>query len=78
MEERDSNINHPKHYTVGTIEAIEFIDQVCAHYRGDEAYSVGSALKYLARAPHKNAKLEDLKKAAWYINHAIAIVEGRN
>jgi hypothetical protein len=69
------NVNHPPHYNMGAIETIAFVDQVCAHYPGDEAVSVGSALKYLARAPHKNGKLEDLKKAAWYINHAISIVE---
>jgi hypothetical protein len=76
MTERD-NVSHPKHYNMGAIETIELIDQVCAHYVGDEAYAVGSALKYLARAPHKDNKLEDLRKAAWYINHAIAIVENR-
>jgi uncharacterized protein DUF3310 len=70
-------VNHPKHYNVGTIETIEFIDQVCPHYSGDEAFSVGSALRYLARAPHKNDKLEDLRKAAWYINHAIQIIEDK-
>jgi Protein of unknwon function (DUF3310) len=74
---RHDNVNHPKHYNTGTIETIEFVDQVCAHYPGDEAFSVGSALKYLARAPHKNGKLEDLKKAAWYINHTIASVEDK-
>jgi hypothetical protein len=68
------NVNHPKHYNTGEIETIEFIDQVCAHYAGDEAFSVGCVLRYLARAPHKNGKLEDLKKAAWYIDHVIAIV----
>jgi dCTP deaminase len=71
------NVNHPKHYNMGAIETIEFIDQVCAHYVGDEAFSIGSALRYLARAPHKNDKLEDLRKTAWYINHTIAIVENK-
>jgi Protein of unknwon function (DUF3310) len=75
--ETPDNVDHPKHYNMGPIETIEFVDQVCAHYRGDEAVSIGSALRYLARAPHKNAKLEDLKKAAWYINHAIRLVENK-
>jgi uncharacterized protein DUF3310 len=77
MSEVDA-VNHPRHYNMGAIETIEFIDQVCAHYPGDEAFSVGCALRYLARAPHKNAKLEDLKKAAWYINHVITLVEERS
>jgi dCTP deaminase len=75
--ETPGNVDHPKHYNMGAIETIEFIDQVCAHYRGDEAFSIGSALRYLARAPHKNAKLEDLKKAAWYINHVIRLDENK-
>jgi dCTP deaminase len=75
--ETPDNVDHPKHYNMGPIETIEFIDQACAHYRGDEAFSIGSALRYLARAPHKIAKLEDLKKAAWYINHAIRLVENK-
>jgi hypothetical protein len=63
---------------MGAIETIEIIDQVCAHYPGDEAVSIGSALRYLARAPHKNNKLEDLRKAAWYIDHAIQIIESKS
>jgi hypothetical protein len=70
------NVNHPAHYA-GKIEAIEFIDQVCAHYCGDAAFCVGSVLKYLARAPHKGDVLEDLRKAHWYLGHAIALVENK-
>jgi hypothetical protein len=70
-------VNHPPHYKAGEIETITIVDQITAHYPGDEAFSVGSALKYLARAPHKGAKLEDLRKARWYIDHAITLVEGR-
>jgi Protein of unknwon function (DUF3310) len=77
MSECD-NVNHPKHYNMGAIETIEFVDQVCAHYHGDEGFCIGSALRYLARAPHKNNKLEDLRKAAWYINHAIQLIEGKS
>jgi Protein of unknwon function (DUF3310) len=72
------NVDHPRHYNVGPIETIEFVDQVCAHYPGDEAFSVGCVLRYVARGPHKNAKLEDLKKAAWYLAHAIRLVEKRS
>lgn len=70
-------VNHPRHYNMGDIETIEFVDQVCAHYFGDEAFSVGSALRYLARAPHKNNKLEDLQKAVWYLQHAIGRIESK-
>jgi len=35
-------------------------------------YLVGQALKYLLRAWHKNATGQDLQKAVWYLNRAIA------
>lgn len=73
MNTNDS-VNHPRHYNQGSIETIQFVDQVCAHYFGDEAFSVGNALRYLARAPHKSNKLEDIKKAVWYLNHAIDMI----
>jgi hypothetical protein len=69
------NINSPRHYTMGSIETITFVDQVCLYYQGDEAFSIGSAIKYLARAPHKGNKIEDLKKALWYVRHAVELAE---
>jgi Protein of unknwon function (DUF3310) len=72
------NVDHPKHYNAGPVETIEIIEQVCAHYPGREAFAVGCVVKYLARAPHKGSKLEDLRKAAWYIDRIIQIVEGKS
>ena len=72
------NVNHPTHYNMGSIETITFIDQVCLYYQSDEAFSIGSAIKYLARAPHKQNKVEDLRKAAWYLQHAIELAEKAN
>ena len=33
-------------------------------------FNVGNAMKYLWRADHKNG-IEDLRKAAWYVNREI-------
>jgi hypothetical protein len=77
MTSDDNVVNHPLHYNAGKIETITFIDQTCAHYSGDEAFSIGSALKYLARAPHKGDLLGDLRKAHWFLGHAIALVEDK-
>lgn len=63
-------VNHPPHYlSLGarchcgrTIECIEVTEMM--------NFNVGNAVKYLWRADHKNG-LEDLKKAAWYINREI-------
>ena len=60
-------IGHPSHYNVGNIEAIDVIEDWKLNF------SLGSAVKYICRAGHKdgNTKLQDLQKAAWYINREI-------
>ena len=58
------NINHPKHYTKGKIEVIDFIlDQKMN-------YLQGNTVKYLCRYKDKNG-LEDLKKEQWFLNKLI-------
>ncbi|COE55267.1 gp29 [Streptococcus pneumoniae] len=59
-------INKPPHYTYGDIEIIDFIEQVTAQYPPELAFAIGSAIKYIARANHKNGK-EDIEKAKWYL-----------
>ena len=58
-------INHPEHYKTGGIETIDFIEakELCYH--------LGNVVKYIARAKHKGAYLNDLKKARWYLNRVI-------
>lgn len=60
-------INHPSHYNAGNIEAIDVIEDWKLNF------SLGSAVKYICRAGHKdgNTKSQDLQKAAWYINREI-------
>lgn len=60
-------VNHPPHYTQGTVEVIDFIEQVTDAYGGFQGYCVGNALKYLARAPHKGNQKQDIAKAVWYL-----------
>ena len=58
-------INHPSHYTRGKIEVIDFIEDQ------QLPYHLGNVIKYIARAGHKGDKLEDLKKARWYLDRYI-------
>lgn len=60
-------VNHPPHYTDGKIEVIDFIDDK------NLSYCLGNSVKYIARAGKKDPKkkIEDLRKAAWYLNHEI-------
>ena len=51
--EKTDTVNHPSHYNYGDIEVIDFIEQVTQHYNTN-VVSLGNAIKYLARSPHKN------------------------
>ena len=65
-------VNHPPHYNQGKFETIDIIEDIVAGYDDPvEAYLVGTTLKYLARAPFKNAKKQDLEKAEFYLKRAI-------
>ena len=68
-ESDDDKVNHPSHYTSGKIEVIDFIES------WNLGFSLGNAIKYIARAPYKNDELEDLKKARWYIDREIQRLE---
>lgn len=59
-------VNSPSHYKVGGIETIDFIEAK------NLGYLLGNVVKYVSRADHKNNKLEDLKKAQWYLNRAVS------
>ena len=74
MKGFEDNVNHPKHYKapngVETIDVIEgFTDPI--------AWNSGNVIKYICRWKNKNG-LEDLKKAQFYLNRLIGIVERIN
>lgn len=63
-------VNHPQHYT-GFSNGAEVID-----IAENLTFNTGNAVKYLARAGRvdgqvKGDVLQDLHKAAWYINREI-------
>lgn len=60
---------NPDHYKTYPVEVI----QLTAHMD----FCRGNAVKYIARAGIKNpsTELEDLRKARWYIDYAIAMLE---
>lgn len=57
-------MTNPAHYTSTKISPIEVIDAY------NLPYDIGNAVKYVGRHRMKNG-LEDLKKARWYLEHAI-------
>lgn len=68
-------VNHPSHYNQYTQEVIDTITEWVKDYNSVEGYYIGTVLKYLARAPYKGKKLEDLKKASFYLQEAIEYIE---
>ena len=70
MPEMIDNVNHPAHYTYGSLEVIDAIEGLLLPYH------LGNAVKYIARAGRKDpAKTEeDLRKAIWYINRYITFL----
>lgn len=64
-------INHPEHYggQHNPFEAIKVIES------WGLGFHLGNVLKYLARAGKKNSRIEDLKKAQWYLNRLIELEE---
>jgi hypothetical protein len=64
------NVNHPSHYTQGSIECIDAIAEATKHLLGIAAVCVANIIKYVWRYPFKNG-LEDLYKARWYLDTLI-------
>ena len=67
------NVNHPKHYNVGGIEAIDIIE---SRLTKEEfiGYIKGCKMKYDLRYPFKGKLEEDLAKSEWYKNKLIEIL----
>jgi hypothetical protein len=65
QEPKEDMVNHPPHYKGGGIETIDFIEAKGLNYR------LGNVVKYITRADHKGDRMEDLKKALWYLQREI-------
>jgi hypothetical protein len=58
-------VDHPQHYTShpSGVECITVTEHM--------GFNLGNAVKYIWRADLKADALEDLRKAAWYLNREI-------
>lgn len=63
----EQSVDHPAHYggADNTYEAIKVIEA------WELGFNLGNVIKYISRAGKKGSKLEDLKKAMWYLNREI-------
>ena len=73
-EPKQDVVDHPNHYTSGSIECIDAIRAATTGLTGFESYLSGTVLKYLWRWKHKNG-LEDLLKARRYLDWLIEEVQ---
>lgn len=64
-KEKEDFVNHPLHYTKHP-SGVECI-QITRHMN----FNLGNALKYIWRCEMKGNKVEDLRKALFYINDEI-------
>lgn len=61
-----NDITRPSHYCEGrSFEPIEVIND------WNLDFDLGNVVKYISRAGRKDSKLKDLKKALFYLNHAL-------
>jgi hypothetical protein len=73
MANEKEQVENPQHYggADNQYEAIKVIDA------WGLGFALGNTVKYISRAGKKDVtkELEDLKKAAWYLNHHIKNLE---
>lgn len=68
-------INHPAHYNNGEIETIDYIVDVLGKHEA-MAYCQGNIIKYTgSRLWAKGKPIQDAKKAVWYLNKMIELME---
>lgn len=63
-------VAHPPHYTqhASGIECVQITEHM--------GFCLGNAIKYIWRADLKGNAIEDLEKAAWYVQREIARRKG--
>ena len=69
-------VNHPAHYTKGTYEVIDVIEDA-VQFAPDVTLGglQWQVLKYVLRIWHKHNALEDARKARFYLNRLISKLE---
>lgn len=76
-ESNDRMVSHPDHYQSKTgLEVIDVIEAFTHDLMGIEATDTGNVIKYICRWKQKNG-IQDLKKAAWYLQHLIEHLENK-
>jgi len=70
----EQEIDKPAHYNYGKYETIDVIVDTLGQYEAIN-YCHGNVLKYVIRMWHKGTPEKDLKKAIWYSNKMLELLE---
>ena len=62
-------VTKPPHYNHGKFETIEVIEDWKLNYH------CGNVVKYISRHRHKGKPIEDIKKAVWYLQRYLQVLE---
>lgn len=62
-------VNHPPHYAGLSPEPVDVIEAWQLEWHE------GNAMKYIARAKNKGERIQDLRKAAWYLTRKAEMLE---
>jgi hypothetical protein len=66
-------VNHPSHYTAGSIEAIDILEDAARHAPDPVLAGLQwQTLKYLLRMWLKGNPVQDARKARWYLDRLIS------
>lgn len=60
-------VNSPAHYGMGAVECIDAIQSALTEEQFI-GFLKANCLKYLWRSEHKSNRMQDIKKAKWYLN----------
>lgn len=58
-------VNSPNHYQGNKFEVIDIIEDY------NLGFNLGNSVKYILRSDKKENRIQDLKKAIWYLNREI-------
>ncbi len=74
MKNQKEMVNNPSHYggKDNPYEAIKVIEA------WDLGFNLGNTVKYISRAGKKDALVQELEKARWYLDREIANVKASN
>ena len=67
-------VNHPDHYNSSKYECIDVMVDVFGKEKV-KAFAHLNALKYIWRSGKKGSETEDLKKAIWYLQKELELLE---